>query len=225
MTENGIRMNGILKTAAETSTAGKRVVVPAAIQGVCVYCGSGKGLNPAYAVAARKLGKALADNGLRLVYGGGSLGLMGEVARATLGGGGKVTGIIPDFLGAREMMLKDVDELIVVENMHVRKQLMFDRADAFVALPGGIGTLEELVEQLTWSQLGRHAKPIVVANIEGFWDPFLKLLEHMKRETFIREGLDVRFNVVDRIEDVVPWILASGSTKAPEREGVIADKF
>jgi uncharacterized protein (TIGR00730 family) len=214
-----------MKTAADTPTAGKRAAAPAAIQGVCVYCGSGKGLNPAYAVAARKLGKALADNGLRLVYGGGSLGLMGEVARATLGGGGKVTGIIPDFLGAREMMLKDVDELIVVESMHVRKQLMFDRADAFVALPGGIGTLEELVEQLTWSQLGRHAKPIVVANIEGFWDPFLKLLEHMKRETFIREGLDVRFNVVDRIEDVVPWILASGSTKAPEREGVIADKF
>jgi len=209
MTENGIRMNGIMKTAVDTPTADKRVAVPAAIQGVCVYCGSGKGLNPAYAVAARKLGKALADNGMRLVYGGGSLGLMGEVARATLGGGGKVTGIIPDFLGAREMMLKDVDELIVVENMHVRKQLMFDRADAFVALPGGIGTLEELVEQLTWSQLGRHAKPIVVANIEGFWDPFLNLLEHMKRETFIREGLDVRFNVVDRIEDVVPWILAT----------------
>jgi len=214
-----------MKTAAETPTAGKRVGAPSPIQGVCVYCGSGKGLNPAYAVAARKLGKALADHGIRLVYGGGSLGLMGEVARATLGGGGKVTGIIPDFLGAREMMLNDVDELIVVESMHVRKQLMFDRADAFVALPGGIGTLEELVEQLTWSQLGRHAKPIVVANIGGFWDPFLNLLDHMKRETFIREGLDVRFNVVDRIEDVVPTILASGSAKAPEREGVIADKF
>lgn len=217
-------MNEILKQAVDTSIA-EKLIVPSAIQGVCVYCGSGKGLNPAYAIAARKLGKALADNNLRLVYGGGSLGLMGEVARATLGGGGKVTGIIPDFLGAREMMLKDVDELIVVESMHVRKQLMFDRADAFVALPGGIGTLEELVEQLTWSQLGRHAKPIVVANIEGFWDPFLKLLEHMKGDTFIRPGLDVRFNVVDRIEDVVPAILASASTKAPEREGVIAEKF
>ncbi len=107
--------------------------------------------------------RRLADHGIRLVYGGGSLGLMGEVARAALGAGGKVTGIIPEFLGAREMMLKDVDELIVVKNMHMRKQLMFDRADAFVALPGGIGTLEELVEQLTWSQLGRHSKPIVIA--------------------------------------------------------------
>lgn len=217
-------MNEILKPAVDTSAA-KKLVVPSPVQGVCVYCGSGKGLNPAYAVAARKLGKALADHNLRLVYGGGSLGLMGEVARATLGGGGKVTGIIPDFLGAREMMLKDVDELIVVESMHVRKQLMFDRADAFVALPGGIGTLEELVEQLTWSQLGRHTKPIVVANIEGFWDPFLKLLEHMKGDTFIRPGLDVHFNVVDRIEDVVPAILASAPAKMPQREDTIAEKF
>ncbi len=217
-------MNEILKPAVDTSAA-KKLVVPSPIQGVCVYCGSGKGLNPAYAVAARKLGKALADHNLRLVYGGGSLGLMGEVARATLGGGGKVTGIIPDFLGAREMMLKDVDELIVVESMHVRKQLMFDRADAFVALPGGIGTLEELVEQLTWSQLGRHTKPIVIANIEGFWDPFLKLLEHMKGDTFIRSGLDVHFNVVDRIEDVVPAILASAPAKVPQREDTIAEKF
>ncbi|AGK58358.1 hypothetical protein HYPDE_33428 [Hyphomicrobium denitrificans 1NES1] len=199
-------MNGIMKTAVDTPAAATKLTLASPIQGVCVYCGSGKGLDSAYAVAARKLGKAFADNGIRLVYGGGSLGLMGEVARATLGGGGKVTGIIPDFLGAREMMLKDVDELIVVESMHVRKQLMFDRADAFVALPGGIGTLEELVEQLTWSQLGRHSKPIVVANIKGFWDPFLKLLEHMKGETFIRAGLDVHFNVVDQIEDVVPTI-------------------
>ena len=217
-------MNEILKPTVDTSAA-KKLVVPSPVQGVCVYCGSGKGLNPAYAVAARKLGKALADHNLRLVYGGGSLGLMGEVARAPLGGGGKVTGIIPAFLGAREMMLKDVDELIVVESMHVRKQLMFDRADAFVALPGGIGTLEELVEQLTWSQLGRHRKPIVIANIEGFWDPFLKLLEHMKGDTFIRSGLDVHFNVVDRIEDVVPTNLASAPAKVPQREDTIAEKF
>jgi uncharacterized protein (TIGR00730 family) len=224
MTENGLRMNELMNPAVASSHAGKRVAPPR-VQGVCVYCGSGKGLHPAYAVAARKLGKALAENGIRLVYGGGSLGLMGEVARATLGAGGKVTGIIPDFLGSRELMLKDVNELIVVESMHVRKQLMFDRADAFVALPGGIGTLEELVEQLTWSQLGRHSKPIVVANIEGFWDPFLKLLDHMKGETFIRPGLDVHFNVVDRIEDVVPTILASGATASPLREEEIADKF
>ncbi|HVX37106.1 MAG TPA: TIGR00730 family Rossman fold protein [Hyphomicrobium sp.] len=217
-------MDGTMKTAVDTSTASKRTL-PSPIQGVCVYCGSGKGLDPAYAVAARKLGKALADNGCRLVYGGGSLGLMGEVARATLGGGGKVTGIIPDFLGAREMMLKDVDELIIVESMHVRKQLMFDRADAFVALPGGIGTLEELVEQLTWSQLGRHSKPIVLANIKGFWDPFLKLLEHMKRETFIRQGLDVHLNVVDRIEDVLPTIFQLAQPYASAKEDEVLEKF
>jgi uncharacterized protein (TIGR00730 family) len=225
MAENGMRMDGTMKTAVDTPAAASKRTLPSPIQGVCVYCGSGKGLDPAYAIAARKLGKALADNGCRLVYGGGSLGLMGEVARATLGGGGKVTGIIPDFLGAREMMLKDVDELIVVESMHVRKQLMFDRADAFVALPGGIGTLEELVEQLTWSQLGRHSKPIVVANIKGFWDPFLKLLEHMKRETFIRAGLDVHFSVVDRIEDVLPTILRLAQPYASAKEDEVLEKF
>jgi uncharacterized protein (TIGR00730 family) len=214
-----------MKTAVDTSAAASKRTLPSPIQGVCVYCGSGQGLDPAYAIAARKLGKALADHGVRLVYGGGSLGLMGEVARATLGGGGKVTGIIPDFLGAREMMLKDVDELIVVESMHARKQLMFDRADAFVALPGGIGTLEELVEQLTWSQLGRHSKPIVVANIKGFWDPFLKLLEHMKRETFIRAGLDVHFSVVDRIEDVLPTILRLAQPYASAKDDEVLEKF
>jgi uncharacterized protein (TIGR00730 family) len=182
-------------------------------------------LSPAYAIAARKLGKALAEHNMRLVYGGGSLGLMGEVARAALGAGGKVTGVIPEFLGSRELMLKDVDELIVVENMHVRKQLMFDRADAFVALPGGIGTLEELVEQLTWSQLGRHTKPIVLANIGGFWDPFLKLLDHMKHETFIRPGLDVRFAVVDEIEKVIPAILAAAEPVSPSSERSVTEHF
>lgn len=199
--------------------------IPTKIEGVCVYCGSGKGLDSAYAIAARKLGKALADNGMRLIYGGGSLGLMGEVARATLGSGGEVTGIIPEFLGSREHMLKDVDELIVVENMHVRKQLMFDRADAFVALPGGVGTLEELVEQLTWSQLGQHDKPIVVANINGFWDPFLNLLQHMKAQTFIRPGLDVRFTVVETAEEILPAILRSAGHTPQSKEREVLEKF
>lgn len=199
--------------------------IPTKIEGVCVYCGSGKGLDSAYAIAARKLGKALADNGMRLIYGGGSLGLMGEVARATLGSGGKVTGIIPEFLGSREHMLKDVDELIVVENMHVRKQLMFDRADAFVALPGGVGTLEELVEQLTWSQLGQHDKPIVVANINGFWDPFLNLLQHMKAQTFIRPGLDIRFTVVETAEEILPAILRSAGHTPQSKEREVLEKF
>jgi uncharacterized protein (TIGR00730 family) len=231
MFENGIRMNEMTKPPVKTPANDKNEKIDrnsissTKIEGVCVYCGSGKGLDTGYAIAARKLGKALADNGIRLIYGGGSLGLMGEVARAALGAGGKVTGIIPEFLGSREHMLKDVDELIVVENMHVRKQLMFDRADAFVALPGGVGTLEELVEQLTWSQLGRHSKPIVVANINGFWNPFLKLLEHMKAETFIRSGLDVHFIVVDKAEDILPAILKTAGTASEPKDRDVIEKF
>ncbi len=197
----------------------------AIVQSVCVYCGSGKGLTPSYAVAARKLGQTLAAHNIRLIYGGGSLGLMGEVARAALEAGGKVTGIIPEFLGSKEKMLKDVDELIVVDDMHVRKRMMFERSDAFVALPGGIGTLEELVEQLTWSQLGRHKKPIVVANIDGFWTPFLDLLAHMKGETFIRPGLDVHFAVVETAEKIVPAILAAAQFGTMNGDHALVAKF
>ena len=150
------------------------------IRTVCVYCGSGPGTNPRFVEAAIALGKTLAENGIRLVYGGGSIGLMGAVATSVLDHGGSVTGIIPDFLTARENALKRVQELIVTPDMHERKRLMFERSDAFVALPGGVGTLEELVEQLTWQQLGRHTKPILLANIDGFWEPLLALLAHMR---------------------------------------------
>ena len=176
---------------------------------LCVYCGSGTGRNPAYVEAARTLGKSLADAGIGLVYGGGSLGLMGEVARATLEAGGQVTGIIPEFLTQKEHMLRDVDTLLVTKDMHERKRLMFEKSDAFVALPGGIGTLEELVEQLTWSQLGQHNKPIVVANIAGFWNPFLDLLAHMRDDQFIRNGINVRFMVVDEATAILPTILGA----------------
>jgi uncharacterized protein (TIGR00730 family) len=194
------------------------------IRNVCVYCGSGRGKDPAYAVAARTLGQALADAGIGLVYGGGSLGLMGEVARATLEAGGRVTGIIPAFLSEREQMLREVDELIVTEDMHQRKMLMFQKSDAFVALPGGIGTLEELVEQITWSQLGRHTKPIIVANIEDFWTPFLGLLDHMRSGAFIRNGLDVRFSVVERADQIVPAVIASlaGARRAAVDDSLMA---
>ncbi len=186
--------------------------LPAArVQNVCVYCGSGPGTNPAYAEAARTLGRTLAEAGIGLVYGGGGLGLMGEVARATIAHGGHVTGIIPQFLTDREHALKDVQELVVTPDMHTRKQMMFERSDAFVALPGGIGTLEELVEQLTWSQLGRHKKPIVLANIESYWSPFVELLAHMKADQFIRNGLDVSFSIVSKAEQIVPAILAHGA--------------
>jgi uncharacterized protein (TIGR00730 family) len=201
---------------------GKKKVAEGA-RNVCVYCGSGLGLNPAYREAARKLGASLAANNIGLVYGGGSLGLMGEVARATVDHGGRVTGIIPGFLVEKEAMMRDVDEIIVTEDMHQRKRLMFDHSDAFVALPGGIGTLEELVEQLTWVQLGRHTKPVIVANIEGFWTPFLRLLTHMKADTFIRPGLDVSFTVVDDAKKIVPAIVGAwDKVPGPSDEAVLA---
>jgi len=193
---------------------------PGGVQNICVYCGSGVGAKPAYAEAARTLGRSLAKAGRGLVYGGGSLGLMGEVARATLKAGGRVTGIIPAFLSEREHMLRDVDELIVTEDMHQRKMLMFQKSDAFVALPGGIGTLEELVEQLTWSQLGQHQKPVIIANIDGFWTPFLRLLEHMRTDQFIRQSLEVSFTVVDRAEDILPAAIAV----APKQAEVVEDQ-
>jgi uncharacterized protein (TIGR00730 family) len=192
---------------------------------VCVYCGSGLGRNPAYTAAARTLGAAFADNDIGLVYGGGSLGLMGEVARSTLDHGGRVTGIIPSFLVEKEAMMRDVDEMIVTEDMHERKRLMFERSDAFVALPGGVGTLEELVEQLTWVQLGRHTKPVIVANIDGFWTPFLALLTHMKLDTFIRPGLDVRFTVVDDASRIVPTIASAWDNRPTASDEAVLAKF
>ena len=174
------------------------------IRHLCVYCGSGPGTNPAYMEAATALGTAMAKADIGLVYGGGSLGLMGAVARAVLKGGGQVIGIIPDFLIKKEMMLDGIQELIVTTNMHERKMAMFEKADGFVALPGGIGTLEELVEVSTWSQLGQHNKPIIVANIENYWSPFIELLDHMRREQFIRVGMAVHFEVVDESKDIVP---------------------
>jgi uncharacterized protein (TIGR00730 family) len=176
------------------------------IRNICVYCGSGSGRNPAFAKAARDFGRILAENRIGLVYGGGSLGLMGEIARATLRHGGHVTGIIPGFLSEREHMLIEAQELIVVDDMHQRKHLMFVKSDAFVALPGGIGTLEEFVEQLTWSQLGRHAKPIVLVNIEGFWDPLLALFDQMSGELFVRPGLELNMLVIDRVDEVISAI-------------------
>ena len=171
---------------------------------ICVYCGSGSGRNPAYVTAARQLGQDLARSDIGLVYGGGSLGLMGEVAKSTLAAGGRVTGIIPDFLVQRERMLTDVNELVVTANMHERKMTMFERADGFVALPGGMGTLEELVEISTWAQLGRHNKPIILANIENYWAPLLTLLDHMREQQFIRAGLEVHIEVVSEAQAIVP---------------------
>ncbi|MBS0243339.1 MAG: TIGR00730 family Rossman fold protein [Proteobacteria bacterium] len=197
-------------TGHEPKTSSVQATPVAAVKRkVCVFCGSGSGKNPAYAEAAQMFGRELVAAGLGLVYGGGSLGLMGEVARSVLGAGGHVTGIIPEFLSAKERMLTEVNDLIVTADMHERKRLMFEHSDAFVALPGGIGTLEEMVEQMTWAQLGRHNKPVVLANVAGFWNRLKALLEHMRQEAFIRPGLEVRFSIVDQIGDVVPLLTAA----------------
>jgi uncharacterized protein (TIGR00730 family) len=185
------------------------------IKTVCVYCGSGPGTNPHFVEAAIELGKNFAENGIRLVYGGGSLGLMGAIAKSTLDHGGTVTGIIPDFLRARENALTRVQEMIVTPDMHERKRLMFERSDAFVALPGGIGTLEELVEQLTWKQLGRHTKPVLLANIDGFWEPLLVLLAHMRATEFIRPSLTVDILKAERVADILPRLRAAAA-RAPD---------
>jgi len=168
----------------------------------------------------------MAEAGIGLVYGGGSLGLMGEIGRSVLKNGGHVTGIIPEFLSDRERMLRDVQELIVTSTMHERKQIMFEKSDAFVALPGGIGTLEELVEQLTWSQLGQHRKPVVLGDIDGFWDPLLSLVSHMRDEAFIREGLEVVLTTVTDANKIVPTVLEMADKFAvQENEEAIPEKF
>jgi len=195
------------------------------IRRICVYCGSGPGRDPDFAGAARKLGQAMAKNGIGLVYGGGSVGLMGELAGAVLDNGGDVTGIIPEFLANREHMILR-GNIVRTRDMHERKQLMFDHADAFVALPGGVGTLEEVVEQMTWVQLGRHRKPVLLANIKAFWEPLRALLAHMEELDFIRPGLRVDYLVADRIEDVLPMLMEAAAqiaesqkTMAPEVAG------
>ncbi|MGY6645785.1 MAG: LOG family protein [Salinarimonas sp.] len=173
------------------------------IRSICVYCGSGSGSDPAFAEAAKALGRAMAAENISLVYGGGAVGLMGTVARSVLDHGGHVTGIIPDFLMAKERMLSDVQDTIVVSDMHTRKQMMFEKADAFVALPGGIGTLEELVEQMTWAQLGRHRKPILMLSVADFYKPLLVLLAHMRQSGFIRAGMELNYLVAERPDDVI----------------------
>ena len=179
------------------------------IKSICVYCGSGFGDDPVFAENAAALGRAMAEQGINLVYGGGNVGLMGTVAQAVLDHGGYVTGIIPDFLKSREKLLDDVQETIVVPDMHTRKRLMFEKADAFVAMPGGIGTLEELVEQITRAQLGRHTKPILMLSTKGFWRPLLTLIAHMRDQGFIRPGLELNYLVAERVEEVIPMLEAS----------------
>jgi uncharacterized protein (TIGR00730 family) len=200
------------------------------IRSVCVYCGSSTGKGEHYVKAGNVLGRAIARAGLRLIYGGGGKGIMGAVADGALRAGGKVTGIIPRFLMTKEATqaaLQRLDELVVTDNMHQRKHMMFEKSDAFVALPGGIGTVEEIIEIMTWAQLGHHRKPIVFGNIGGFWNPMLALLDHMRSEGFIHTGHLVSPLVVDTAEAIVPAILVAGSSDGAPSEGVqsVIDKM
>ena len=164
---------------------------------------------------ATNLGKEIANQNLKLIYGGGSIGLMGIIARSVLDHGGRVTGIIPKFLEEREIMLKRVSELIITEDMHERKMLMFEKADAFVALPGGIGTLEEVVEMMTWAQLDQHKKPIMLANINKFWDPLLNLFEKMRSESFIRDQFEFEFLIEENIHQIIPRLITCDPVDQP----------
>src|ERR1700742_159156 len=182
------------------------------IRAVCVYCGSSPGNDTAYVEAGERLGSALAAAGVKLIYGGGTTGVMGDVAHGTLSAGGEVGAIIPGFLTNRETTkaaLTRFSDVTITETMHERKQKMFERSDAFVALPGGIGTVEEIVEIMTWGQLGQHRKPMVFANIKGFWNPMLELLAHLRRAGFIHSSHLMRPIVVDRIEEIMPAIVAA----------------
>ena len=200
-----------MNTPAKNSKIGK----------ICVYCGSGPGTDPAFVEAARAFGKILAKNAIGLVYGGGAVGMMGALAFSVLDQGGDVTGIIPEFLMSRERALRGTHNLIVTNDLHERKRKMFEMADAFVAMPGGVGTLEELVEQITWVQLGRHRKPVLIANIKDFWQPLCALLDHMKALEFIRGDLAFDLLVADKVGDILP-LLQKAAEAVPEGAKTIA---
>jgi hypothetical protein len=183
---------------------------------LCLYCGSAGAVDERHRNAAATLGRLLAENGIRLVYGGGRIGLMGIAADAALGAGGEVIGIIPDHLNDIEVGHPHVTELRVVGSMHERKQLMFELSDAFAVLPGGIGTMDETFEIITWRQLRLHDKPIVLIDDHGYWAPFLALIDHIISRGFARPAIRDLFTVVGRVEDVIPTVLAAPAPRRPE---------
>jgi uncharacterized protein (TIGR00730 family) len=166
------------------------------INSACVFCGASVGNDPAFAEAARDLGALMAAEGVRLIYGGGRIGMMGTVADAVLGGGGEAIGVIPEFLRDREQGHMGLTELHVVDSMHTRKRMMFDLSDAFIVLPGGLGTLEELFEMVTWRQLGRHEKPIVLISTNDYWAPFQDLVDRVVDSDFAHGKVETYFDIV-----------------------------
>lgn len=190
------------------------------IRSVCVYCGSAGTVAQGYKDAAHQLGTALAAEGLRLVYGGGRVGLMGIVADAALAGGGEVVGIIPEHIQRFEVDHSGLTELHVVDTMHVRKAMMAEQADAFIILPGGIGTLDEAFEIITWRQLELHDKPVVICNVDGFWDPLIALLDHLQATGFMRKpnlpGASKQlYTIVDSVAQVLPTLLSQPAPARP----------
>jgi len=183
---------------------------------VCVYCASSSGSNEAVVDATKELGELLAHQGIRLVYGGGAVGLMGLIADTVLENGGQVTGIIPTALFPNEVAHTGCTELIAVETMHQRKRLMFDRSDAFVALPGGFGTLEEIAEVTTWAQIGMHSKPVGVLNVDGYWNGLLSYLDRAVSDCLLKEqnnGLLLRATTPSTMLDALASYSGSAETK------------
>lgn len=172
------------------------------ISNLCVFCGSKLGENPNFEAAARALGTEMAGRDIGLVYGGGGIGLMGAITDAVLEGGGRVVGVIPEFLMKYEVGNPNVTELIVVDSMHDRKRTMFERSDGFIILPGGLGTMDETFEIITWKQLQQHAKPVVVLDTEGYWQPFEALVDSIIQGGFAHPGVKDLFSVVDRVDQV-----------------------
>ena len=187
------------------------------IQRVCVYCGSSSRVAEPYREAARRTGRLLGEAGMELIYGGGHVGLMGLTADAALSAGGRVIGIIPDFLHSRELTHKSLSELIVVGSMHERKQRMFERSDAFAILPGGLGTLDETFECMTWKQLGLHDKPIVIVDVEGYWKPLLALLDHALTAGFAPERMRNAVQVVPGPEELIAVLKSAAPPQIPPR--------
>lgn len=183
------------------------------IESVCVYCGSSVHVAPLYKQTAEAVGTIIARRGMRLVYGGGSVGLMGIVANAALSAGGEVIGIIPEHIRSHEVQHTSLTELHVVDTMHIRKSMMTEKSDAFIVLPGGFGTLEELFEVLTWKQIGLHRKPILIYNVNGFWDPMLGLIEHVITQNFAPTNNRRIFSVVTSPEQMIDMLYAT-STEA-----------
>lgn len=184
-----------------------------ALSALCVYCGSSQDTRESHRSAAREFGSLLAQAGITLVFGGGKVGLMGLAANAALEAGGKVIGVIPDFLVEREVGHASCTELHITATMHERKTRMAELSDAFVILPGGLGTLDEAFEIITWKQLGLHDKPIVLANIDGYWDPFENMLDRLVEENYVAAKSRQLFQTVDTIDAVLPAIAAMPSSK------------